>query len=272
MFLATSRVDHLPALLIPNYEVSIKKVMRDATIYLVFESRSLDILEGSSTPIKSNIDGPKLPSWVFSFQRSMTRMGRPMRFDDQYTCANNTTPCICQEVAGDPDVLSVLGIPVGKTTSLTSTFDHETFDSVEVFEAGVRKMYELLNESDIVCDQQRLGRTLICDHRGYETRVSKNVCLGLQDWLAYLSLNRELPPRPWRLQQSNQTYDEQTWRASMYNYDICRGLLNRRFFIASNDVIGVGPPQMLVGDIIVILYGCRWPVVLRSRGEQYEVI
>ena len=36
--------------------------------------------------------------------------------------------------------------------------------------------------------------------------------------------------------------------------------------------VGLGPHAMQVDDIVVILYGCQWPVVLRRHWKHYIVI
>ena len=45
--------------------------------------------------------------------------------------------------------------------------------------------------------------------------------------------------------------------------------LNRRFLITRNGRNGLGPSEMFRGDIVAVLYGGRWPFVLRPVGDEY---
>jgi hypothetical protein len=45
--------------------------------------------------------------------------------------------------------------------------------------------------------------------------------------------------------------------------------LNRRFFSTRNGRHGLGPSEMLQGDIVAVLYGDRWPFLLRPVGDEY---
>ena len=47
-------------------------------------------------------------------------------------------------------------------------------------------------------------------------------------------------------------------------------LSNRSFFITTNSMLGLGPPNLQKGDLISILFGCSLPTVLRESGEHYE--
>lgn len=39
---------------------------------------------------------------------------------------------------------------------------------------------------------------------------------------------------------------------------------NRRFMVTERDSIGFAPPEAVVGDMIVLLWGCSVPVILRE--------
>ena len=44
----------------------------------------------------------------------------------------------------------------------------------------------------------------------------------------------------------------------------------RRLFLTESDLLGVGPPTMQAGDIVVVLYGCKLPFILRPLGKLGE--
>lgn len=45
---------------------------------------------------------------------------------------------------------------------------------------------------------------------------------------------------------------------------------NRRFFATPGGSYGLGPQTMQVGDLICVLNGGKWPVVLRRRSDGNE--
>jgi hypothetical protein len=46
----------------------------------------------------------------------------------------------------------------------------------------------------------------------------------------------------------------------------------KRLVILKNNLLGFAPQQTEVGDKIVVLLGCNFPVVLREVGEHWELI
>lgn len=47
---------------------------------------------------------------------------------------------------------------------------------------------------------------------------------------------------------------------------------NRRLFITQNCLLGLGPHLVIPGDRIAVIGACDMPLVLRPKGENYEVI
>ena len=45
--------------------------------------------------------------------------------------------------------------------------------------------------------------------------------------------------------------------------------MNRRFFVLSNGHCGLGPHYARSGDIVAVLYGLRFPAVLRAVHNGY---
>jgi hypothetical protein len=61
--------------------------------------------------------------------------------------------------------------------------------------------------------------------------------------------------------------------ANIFGSAIARGISNRSFFMTSSNLIGIGPPELKVGDQIAILAGAQMPFVLRlvpgeASGQQ----
>jgi hypothetical protein len=49
-------------------------------------------------------------------------------------------------------------------------------------------------------------------------------------------------------------------------------LRRRRFFMTQERRLAIGPAQMTEGDIVCLIAGCNFPIVLRAEGENYILI
>jgi len=47
---------------------------------------------------------------------------------------------------------------------------------------------------------------------------------------------------------------------------------NRRFFGATGGYVGVGPRPLRTGDLVTILYGAQWPIILRPLRNGYHFL
>jgi hypothetical protein len=47
---------------------------------------------------------------------------------------------------------------------------------------------------------------------------------------------------------------------------------NRTFLTSSNGYIGLGPPTARAGDAVVVVLGCRQPLVVRKEAQGYEIV
>jgi hypothetical protein len=49
-------------------------------------------------------------------------------------------------------------------------------------------------------------------------------------------------------------------------------LVGRRLITTTHGYLGLAPAAVKAGDVVAIVYGCSFPVVLRPHGEMYQVI
>jgi hypothetical protein len=49
-------------------------------------------------------------------------------------------------------------------------------------------------------------------------------------------------------------------------------LVGRRLITSTHGYLGLAPEAVEKGDVIAIVYGCNFPVVLRTCGKMYQVI
>ncbi|KXT16822.1 hypothetical protein AC579_6797 [Pseudocercospora musae] len=60
--------------------------------------------------------------------------------------------------------------------------------------------------------------------------------------------------------------------ASRASTAILKACQNRRYFLSASGRMGLGPANMRVGDVVVILYGGRFPFILRANGDEHELV
>ena len=103
-------------------------------------------------------------------------------------------------------------------------------------------------------------------------RSNPGDCLDFVVLSEYLTQQRELPPPRHELYSSGQKRDERTLRAARCNGAVYDAWRNRRFFVTKEGTMGLGPRIMEVGDIVVVLFGSHFPVILRPHGSYHEFI
>jgi hypothetical protein len=57
-----------------------------------------------------------------------------------------------------------------------------------------------------------------------------------------------------------------------YFHDLWSKAINRRFYVTSTSMIGMGPPAAKVADHVCLLYGSEVPFLLRPLGHYFELI
>ena len=122
---------------------------------------------------------------------------------------------------------------------------------------------------EAIADDAAIACTL-CGAVDYRNeRVSDEVAVqGYHAWLGHPRAHGDLPL------QSPSTLAQDIKGSANYQIAFDRACRNRSLFVTANGVPGVGPIVMQAGDIVAVLYGCRWPVILRSlpTGGEYTVL
>lgn len=92
---------------------------------------------------------------------------------------------------------------------------------------------------------------------------------GYQWWRAYIKTNGQYPSMHRELHGTNAAQQDYE-----YHQTYSTVIPQRRLFITSSGLPGVGPKCMQQSDIIAILWGCPWPVVLRPlpQKDEYKVV
>lgn len=248
----------IPDLLAPDYNKTVAEVFRDATRFAIQ-------MIPSDLPVFSyiNPDPPPdqgaervgwFPSWVPQWHSSPIETQHPRDLPALYKCHDDVWVHQMKEAAADPDVLSLRGIAV---------------DGVLSTSAVIQSRGQLLYDAPQVAGQSRgwrIGRTLIAGVNVQGQPASESEAMDYcRPWAEHFLGHHEPPKHSSLLQDLHGATGEpgeDLARAARWD-EASLVAVGRRFFRTHTGFLGIGPRSMARGDIIAIIYGCRWPVVLR---------
>ncbi|KAK8023704.1 HET-domain-containing protein [Apiospora rasikravindrae] len=287
----------LPALLAPDYSKSVAAVMRDTSRHVIEQSPNLDFLGRLRHRPGTAYEATGVPSWAEPWHmRSSNSDGPP----SQGTAANDMKCNLYaadnavgkREIAVtvatlnyDPDVLVLTGVIAGKVKDTSCVINGDPKQFAHLLESADSPIYlESIRESP-----ETIGFALIAEATTTSERpMAEYARTNVLAWADFIVKQKERPREAnKRLGAKNpysQTPDgmkadftEEEW-AALVDYDDAVRLAtqDRRVFRTEAENIGLGPRDMVAGDVVAVLYGCRWPVILRPRGdvevEGYEFI
>ncbi|KAG4433046.1 hypothetical protein IFR05_011464 [Cadophora sp. M221] len=145
------------------------------------------------------------------------------------------------------------------------------------------------SHSNSTAAQAVFGRTISCgtwDHNDQQIYVTKlEAIFSLSDDLLSDSdmLRLNPPSRPSTLTQlesstpsladdddSVQGEEEKVQLSAILSAGLTMN--RRRFFVSQDNIVGLAPACAEQGDVICVLLGCRYPVVLRRKGGDYLLV
>jgi hypothetical protein len=180
---------------------------------------------------------------------------------------------------GEEDVLPLKGFIVGKIALRSGTYGKRILiDPIQLL--------KLAREAEDVLERVR------SEQRGSEPRslhegaLAMTLCAGADaddmptepddalrrysTWKQYLSDTGRSP----NLRELGPESSKEMELAADYDQSIYYACYNRCFFVTTDGRPGLGPQTLEIGDEVAILYGCRWPVVLRKKAaaDCYEFL
>lgn len=252
------------SLLAPDYQKSLVHVFRDATRFVIDESGDLSVfnqLHGGSLQTGSGSWPSWVPRWDANYARDSVKLS--------YTCqAGGQTvmgPAYASADDHDPDALLLSGFSLDRIACMTSTFmdNNRTGDRIASFLSAVRSLQETTcNEGNIEDRAATLGVVLTGGHDYELNPITADI--GQAFYLAYVHYVEDtgtLPPLVERNQAAGRC--EPVWMAADFVSQMRKHCHQRRAFVTNTGHFGTGPRTLREGDVLAILNGCHWPVVLR---------
>ncbi len=272
----------LSPLLNPDYNKRLSAVLRDATRFAAEESRTLKFFCRLFHGLEQSSEDKEIPSWVPKWHlrqdpREYRRLVRgifwPYGGYDIFC-----PPRMRNSQHADKNVLSVLGTVDCSVKSTIWSLTRPTARtlSLDQFLAVIHKMSgNMFGNSDSI---GALALTLVAgvDHhcRPVSAVSTDQAKSGYQALLKYWASNGKQPPPVETLNEGAHQKQDEVHRAAKYWEALLNACINRSLFQTNAGSPGVGPSTVMEGDIVTILWGCEWPVILRplSQKDEYTVV
>jgi hypothetical protein len=248
----------------PDYTLSVSEIFTNVSKFAVQEMDDLSLLRDVYTSPFGKQNAP-WPSWVpvLDIKRRPHRWDLPRLLSSLFTADNRSPARIFYPT---PSTLDVAGMFIDEVTDATSAPTKAL--------AGARDYIGFVASAERICSPS-IG---IKDSGGdLETRISlalqAGVALGdkratdqeaLQDYRNFKTFlhDDESPLFPGHLTVTSAASDEFK-AADTYFTAVQDNVPHRAVFYTKNGQLGLGPGCTQPGDIVAVLYGCQWPVVMR---------
>lgn len=256
-----SQTSVLPATLKPEYTLSVSEVFTNACKFAIQETSDLSLLqEVCASP--TGKEDESWPSWVPVLDRKVYDDRCPWKLRGGFKADNRSHMRLLNCTVGS-DALEVAGVLVDEVTHVTSTPTRFSASAINNLIASTEGLRAQTSWVDDLRGGSETRASLVLQGGGLynTTRVTDQEALqGLQSFKSHVKDHDSLPPFVSRL-GPNASDNE---RVAAYYLEALRDATWRRAVFNTKDGhLGLGPEYTQPGDILAILYGCQWPVVMR---------
>lgn len=254
----------------PDYECSFVNMLADATWTVLKEKNSLDYFNMQDSGDNVTYQGRQChPSWFLKLHQRYDRDRDASRL--QHHTWNAAGCLVAQPVPGSsPGTLMLEGLSISPVAQIFKTITRNTRpEAVLIMLEAVQTVLAGFDFGPTAC-LEMLATTLTAatDFQRGPLPVHSAVN-GYNAWRVYVETHDEWPPRPHELPVASSSQTHRQSAASEYHIAFIDVSANRSVFVIASGHLGIGPQTMRSGDTVAVLYGCRWPVVLR-RLENRE--
>lgn len=266
-------------LLTPDYNKSYPKVVRDATLLMLMTvSESSAVLQHVRHGGPDSWDNEPFPSWVPRLHSGIDqRVDQiPLSLGDEGADAYPTgpkTPGRSFIATSDPYVIDFKGFLLSRISSISGIFTEECLDNANESTARLCQIMAMagLSSAEATGDRIRsLARTLVT------ARMLRAPSGGFDpaDFLEWVKAVQRLSPRMLLERFPMQAHIRADERpdipgrfTSLYNDAFNTFSANRRFFITEDSQMGIGPPDMELSDVVVVVQRQKVPLIFRPNGK-----
>ena len=250
-------------LIAPNYSKSVAQVYRDATVFSLVQSQTLSVWRNIYHRGDNMLDLQGNSSWAPQWHRTFDFRSDVYRLREVFDAALGSEiscPVLTGPLPLITEQLPVRGIRVARVIETTKDMKLDVLENSE----SLRQIFRSID--DIIIHQEQKKSSRASDSVLAKVLTAGVTSSGLDELRDYLEQNRATPP----IDPGDSTPDLQSsasrTRAQQYYRDFHHWANNRRFFGASDGRTGIASSPVREGDLVAVLYGAPWPVILRPSG------
>lgn len=262
-----------PYNILPDYQKTARDLYQEVTVKVIESEQDLEILREVYTNIQPvDEELARLASWTPNWCQAWDQSEHPQNLCHFFDASRGTRLSVTFEAdVSENRILKARGIELGAVRNIQEVLERDTEISAFLYWPNIHDVVtELFGREATLSDRDLdliTARVLIADQdRG--RRASSDTLIA--DYRAFKSSQKDLTPLPLVIEFTDDT-PESVKRARKFHDGASSACLNRVVF-STNNHIGLGPKLTELDDIAVILFGCRWPVILRPVGEQYTFV
>ncbi|TVY15382.1 hypothetical protein LARI1_G005623 [Lachnellula arida] len=275
--LAAEAIESKDTRLLPNYSKSTIQVYRDITRYVIETDLNLNILSLAGMRQNLTDEATNFPSWVPRFD-----LDSWMGFDGSglHKTSNNLPPCLLPSL--DEDALILRGIRFDSLLSDGRHWFQRIKDLIEDLEMFETMWNNIANEAIAYSEGKdrlwALYMTLTTGETATFESADNNASHLADIWAYEKQLFEEAKVRRRKPSDRIELWGEEiyaanpTGSATRFKQAVTVLSSNLVLFTTAKGYIGLGPPSMLEGDIICILFGGEVPYVLRPMGSHWQLV
>ncbi|KAI7366880.1 hypothetical protein KC354_g3817 [Hortaea werneckii] len=265
----------LHPLLAPDYHKSPDAVICDATRYIVAVDSNLMYLRSLEHRRNPDPLEKKLPSWAASWHKAHDVTYDTINLSLMFNAHGWGWRRHFRPPSEDSSrILSVRGKIVEHIRAVTEMINpHKTPDHVVAAIEQLETALNSFNQQDSeLSSTSRLGKVLTAGWDHLDKPATDDLSVRRYvDWLKYLRRENYWPPHWTTVDESEAATLKNASRYDSAFWGVC---MNRVLFVTASGRLGVGPQTLKENDLVSILYGCRYPVILRQRpnSDGHELI
>ncbi|KAK0102685.1 hypothetical protein ONS95_006287 [Cadophora gregata] len=279
----------------PDYSKSVEKVYRDTAVYLLQSKEPFSVISSAGIGSKRKLE---LPSWVPDWTSPPTGapFTHPSYFDDfspdlRASACGNTQAKIHFD-AGSPDVLGLDGIIFDEVTFAGKPFDYSAEDDegCVVDEVGNRfwpqefignylwyeEAHNLAQKhgtkygTDYDAIENAFWRTLVGDQTPFKRPAPDILYRDYKQWVELSKYNDQIAREILAKERNSLPTDERYWQTvqdtATWGTALGTCASMRKFAVTKEGHMAMLPTLAEVDDVISVVCGCRYPLLLRQKA------
>jgi hypothetical protein len=260
----------LPFALRPDYTLEAHVVFRDATRFAMQEAGNLLPLAWDRGPRRGQ-ECDRWPSWVPRLDWKPDRVNDAPKLLSLFR-ADNGVPMSMYEKEGRSDALYLSGLVVDEVVRVIPAIQlGMTLSKVQASMLEMERLHvDNWVESPVGGVEAKVALVLLAGTNARKIRVTTSEALqGYQDYKKYLADHQTFPPYERDLEEEASETDKV---AARFQEALANSAFHRAVFHTKFGHVGLCPESTRIDDFVTILYGSRWPGVLRFDDSEFSLV